>query len=127
VRCWTRSEWQRSAVAMFAPFAGQLSRWMRRLPLWRDPTTSCESFCCIKWNRGGLLGQVQHLNESRIHRCRPRRPYPSPQNITEWCSKHSWDQSACRCIMEHESGGNANALNQNTGGSYDVGLWQVNT
>jgi hypothetical protein len=29
--------------------------------------------------------------------------------------------------MEHESGGNANALNQNTGGSYDVGLWQVNT
>jgi len=28
--------------------------------------------------------------------------------------------------MKAESGGNANAVNQNSGGSYDVGLWQVN-
>ena len=29
--------------------------------------------------------------------------------------------------MQHESGGNANAVNQNgNGGSYDVGLWQIN-
>eukprot|EP00597_Dinobryon_sp_UTEXLB2267_P014693 CAMPEP_0170106608 /NCGR_PEP_ID=MMETSP0020_2-20130122/5488_1 /TAXON_ID=98059 /ORGANISM="Dinobryon sp., Strain UTEXLB2267" /LENGTH=77 /DNA_ID=CAMNT_0010330993 /DNA_START=221 /DNA_END=454 /DNA_ORIENTATION=- len=28
--------------------------------------------------------------------------------------------------MTAESGGNANAVNQNTGGSYDVGLWQIN-
>lgn len=28
--------------------------------------------------------------------------------------------------MSKESGGNANAVNQNSGGSYDVGLWQIN-
>ena len=28
--------------------------------------------------------------------------------------------------MNAESGGNAHAVNQNTGGSYDVGLWQIN-
>ncbi len=28
--------------------------------------------------------------------------------------------------MKAESGGNANAVNQNSGGSYDVGLWQIN-
>ena len=32
-----------------------------------------------------------------------------------------------QCIMSHESGGNANAVNQNVGGSLDVGLWQINT
>jgi hypothetical protein len=28
--------------------------------------------------------------------------------------------------MSHESGGNGHAVNQNSGGSYDVGLWQIN-
>jgi len=28
--------------------------------------------------------------------------------------------------MNAESGANAHAVNQNTGGSYDVGLWQIN-
>ena len=28
--------------------------------------------------------------------------------------------------MEAESGGNANAVNMNRDGSYDVGLWQIN-
>jgi len=28
--------------------------------------------------------------------------------------------------MQAESGGNAHAANQNSGGSYDVGLWQIN-
>jgi hypothetical protein len=28
--------------------------------------------------------------------------------------------------MGAESGGNANAVNQNTDGSFDVGLWQIN-
>jgi hypothetical protein len=28
--------------------------------------------------------------------------------------------------MNHESGGNANALNYNTDSTYDVGLWQIN-
>ena len=50
------------------------------------------------------------------------------QSVSSWCSKYSgWKQSSCECIMNHESGGNANAVNQNgNGGSYDVGLWQVN-
>jgi hypothetical protein len=48
------------------------------------------------------------------------------QSVTTWCSKYSWNQAHCQCIMNAESGGNANAVNQNTGGSYDVGLWQIN-
>ena len=49
------------------------------------------------------------------------------QDITYWCSQYSgWNQANCRCIMSHESGGNANAVNQNVGGLYDVGLWQIN-
>ena len=49
------------------------------------------------------------------------------QDITSWCSQYSgWNQANCRCIMTNESGGNANAVNQNYGGSYDVGLWQIN-
>jgi Lysozyme like domain len=28
--------------------------------------------------------------------------------------------------MKHESDGNAHALNYNSNGSYDVGLWQIN-
>ena len=50
------------------------------------------------------------------------------QDINTWCAKYSkWNQANCRCIMQHESGGNANAVNENSGGSYDVGLWQINT
>merc|ERR1739838_411696 len=48
-------------------------------------------------------------------------------DISTWCSKYSWSQSCCNCIASHESGGNANALNINGDGSYDVGLWQINT
>jgi len=29
--------------------------------------------------------------------------------------------------MKAESGGNANAANENSGGSYDIGLWQINS
>lgn len=50
----------------------------------------------------------------------------SMESISAWCSKYSWNQANCECIMSHESGGNANAVNQNSGGSYDVGLWQIN-
>lgn len=48
-------------------------------------------------------------------------------NIGEWCSKYGWNQACCNCIVSHESGGNAHALNYNTDGSTDVGLWQINT
>ncbi len=39
---------------------------------------------------------------------------------------YSWNQANCECIMNAESGGNAYAVNQNSGGSFDVGLWQIN-
>eukprot|EP01032_Pedospumella_encystans_P009107 gene9107-10754_t len=52
-------------------------------------------------------------------------------DAASWCAKYSgWNQANCQCIMKAESGGNANAVNQNSqGGSYkwDVGLWQVNS
>jgi len=51
----------------------------------------------------------------------------SQQSVSSWCGKYSgWNQKNCECIMNAESGGNANAVNENTDGSYDVGLWQIN-
>ena len=47
-------------------------------------------------------------------------------DITSWCSQYSWSQSCCKCIVTHESGGNANAVNYNSDASSDVGLWQIN-
>eukprot|EP00761_Pharyngomonas_kirbyi_P011671 gb/GECH01011697.1/.p1 GENE.gb/GECH01011697.1/~~gb/GECH01011697.1/.p1 ORF type:complete len:141 (+),score=24.25 gb/GECH01011697.1/:1-423(+) len=50
------------------------------------------------------------------------------ENIRHWCSKFSgWNQACCRCIVKEESGGNAHALNYNTNGSFDIGLWQINS
>ncbi len=50
------------------------------------------------------------------------------QSASTWCAKFSgWNQKSCECIINHESASNANAVNQNgAGGSYDVGLWQIN-
>ena len=48
-------------------------------------------------------------------------------DIREWCSKYDWNRENCECIMVHESEGNANAVNQNYDGSYDVGLWQIDS
>ena len=50
----------------------------------------------------------------------------APQDISSWCAKSSWNQSCCKCIVSHESGGNGHALNYNTNKSWDVGLWQIN-
>eukprot|EP00484_Ammonia_sp_Unknown_P007138 CAMPEP_0197055522 /NCGR_PEP_ID=MMETSP1384-20130603/67272_1 /TAXON_ID=29189 /ORGANISM="Ammonia sp." /LENGTH=153 /DNA_ID=CAMNT_0042489133 /DNA_START=85 /DNA_END=543 /DNA_ORIENTATION=- len=49
------------------------------------------------------------------------------EDIATWCSKYSWNQKNCQCIMTHESGGNEHAANENSNGSFDVGLWQINT
>eukprot|EP01111_Echinosteliopsis_oligospora_P004606 TRINITY_DN17608_c0_g1_i1.p1 TRINITY_DN17608_c0_g1~~TRINITY_DN17608_c0_g1_i1.p1 ORF type:complete len:147 (-),score=32.26 TRINITY_DN17608_c0_g1_i1:81-521(-) len=52
----------------------------------------------------------------------------APVDIDSVCSAYSgWDQACCRCIVSHESSGNANAANENTNGSFDVGVWQVNS
>lgn len=48
------------------------------------------------------------------------------QDIATWCAKYSWNQNCCKCVVSHESGGNAHALNYNSNGSTDVGLWQIN-
>jgi hypothetical protein len=50
----------------------------------------------------------------------------SYQDIASWCSKYSWNQKNCQCIMNAESRGNAHAANENSDGSFDVGLWQIN-
>eukprot|EP01088_Endostelium_zonatum_P014848 TRINITY_DN33_c0_g3_i1.p1 TRINITY_DN33_c0_g3~~TRINITY_DN33_c0_g3_i1.p1 ORF type:complete len:135 (+),score=13.50 TRINITY_DN33_c0_g3_i1:74-478(+) len=47
-------------------------------------------------------------------------------NIADICSKGPWNQACCRCIVSHESGGNAHAANYNTNGSFDVGVFQIN-
>lgn len=48
------------------------------------------------------------------------------QDISTWCAKDSaWNQSCCKCIVSHESGGNANAMNYFSGSTM-VGLWQIN-
>lgn len=49
------------------------------------------------------------------------------EDIATWCGKHNWNVSCCKCIVSHESGGNAHAMNHNTNGSTDVGLWQINS
>ncbi len=47
-------------------------------------------------------------------------------DISGWCGRYGWNQACCRCIVSHESGGNANAMNYNSNGSFDVGFWQIN-
>ena len=52
---------------------------------------------------------------------------PSYQSIDAWCAKHNWNQACCRCVVTHESSGNAHAQNDNTNGSHDVGIFQINS
>jgi len=51
--------------------------------------------------------------------------------IANVCAGYSWNQACCKCIVSKESGGNLNAVGQNSGVSasykYDVGLFQVNS
>eukprot|EP01088_Endostelium_zonatum_P014846 TRINITY_DN33_c0_g1_i1.p1 TRINITY_DN33_c0_g1~~TRINITY_DN33_c0_g1_i1.p1 ORF type:complete len:138 (+),score=22.68 TRINITY_DN33_c0_g1_i1:63-476(+) len=47
-------------------------------------------------------------------------------NIAQLCSQGNWNQACCRCIVSHESGGNANAVNYDGSGSFDVGAFQIN-
>ena len=49
-------------------------------------------------------------------------------DIALWCSKYTWDQNCCKCIVSHESGGNSNYLHYNNfNGSYDLGLFTINS
>ena len=56
----------------------------------------------------------------------PIPPSLTTQDIQQACAQGSWDQTCCQCIVSHESGGNANAMNYNDNGSFDVGVWQIN-
>lgn len=49
-------------------------------------------------------------------------------DIATWCAKYTWDQNCCKCIVSHESNGNANYLfYHNFNGSYDLGLFTINS
>jgi len=49
-------------------------------------------------------------------------------NIAAACAAFSgWNQAHCQCIVQHESSGNGHAVNHNTNGSNDVGVWQINS
>jgi hypothetical protein len=49
-------------------------------------------------------------------------------SIDSWCGSFSgWNQACCRFIVQHESSGNAHAVNHNSNGSFDVGVWQINS
>ena len=52
----------------------------------------------------------------------------NPIDPVAFCQLYSdWSQECCQCIVNAESSGNANAMNENNDGSFDVGVWQVNT
>jgi len=48
------------------------------------------------------------------------------QDITTWCSKHTWNKDCCKCIVSRLSAGNANAITHMPNGSVNAGLWQIN-
>jgi hypothetical protein len=48
-------------------------------------------------------------------------------DIADVCKEYGWNQACCQCIVTHESSGDANAANENTNGSFDVGVWQINS
>ena len=48
------------------------------------------------------------------------------QDIGGWCSKYFWNQACCKCIVSHESGGNANAMHFSENQTFDIGLFQIN-
>ncbi len=54
---------------------------------------------------------------------------PAHYDTEHACGEYSgWDQDECNCIAKAESGGNLNAVNYNKkSGTYDVGMWQINT
>lgn len=56
--------------------------------------------------------------------CGTKAIYP---DIDYWCSKYTWNQACCKCIIMKESSGNKNAMNYNTDSSFDAGLWQINS
>ena len=51
---------------------------------------------------------------------------PHHIDIDAICRRHSWSQACCKCIIQHESGGNEHSMNYNTNGSFDVGVFQIN-
>lgn len=74
-----------------------------------------------------LLAYIYTVNASG---CGGNNPCGTDSNyvdISNWCSQYDgWSMDCCSCIASHESGGDANACNLNTNGSYDIGVWQIN-
>ncbi len=48
------------------------------------------------------------------------------QDMSFWCSKYNWNQNCCKCIMSHESGGNANTMSwMTTTNNFYIGLFLI--
>ncbi|CAF2709212.1 unnamed protein product [Rotaria sp. Silwood2] len=48
-------------------------------------------------------------------------------SAASYCSQYTdWNQQCCECIVQAESKGNANAMNYNRDGTWDIGLFQIN-
>ena len=61
--------------------------------------------------------------------CGPTPNVLSAADVEHWCSQYSgWNLASCKCIVNAESSGNSNEVNQNTDSHHtlDVGLWQIN-
>ena len=51
---------------------------------------------------------------------------PNYVTIEHICSKLSWNQSCCKCVLSRENGGNANAIKYTPKRNYDLGLFMIN-
>lgn len=86
------------------------------------PITLVFDCCCIAL----LSPRFVSLSPGGCASC-PCGSTAEPVSASSWCSQHSWNQANCQCIVNAESAANAHAVNQNgAGGSYDVGVWQIN-
>ena len=53
---------------------------------------------------------------------------PNSVNVTEICASVGvWDQKCCECIINTSSNGNSNSILDGHDGTFDVGLFHINT
>ena len=47
-------------------------------------------------------------------------------DLSKWCAAYSWDQSCCKCIFSHETGGNSNFISYDSGPApWTIGLFAI--
>lgn len=52
---------------------------------------------------------------------------PSKASVETWCELHDWNRTCCECIVNRSSNGNFYAMKYREDGTYDVGLFAINT